>query len=222
MTKLSVAQFRMLTQSNLEEPPIYRLPRLVSPYLSRPLVRLGVSPNAVTISWFACLLGAAVLLAINYVLPAIILISLFYVLDCVDGEIARARKKPSRLGSQLEQVCHWVSGGVLLSGAAWFHLVHLASPFNTVVFCAAIIGNYAFYFVFYQLMLLMTPGHNYGFLHPLAAIVFYLMPLEVNLVLLFAVVSDPWFAVVVWAVMSNAIAVGVFGLYYIGEIRRAS
>lgn len=222
-SEASVRDLRSQTQANLEEPPIYRLPRRVSPYFTKFFIFFGASPNAVTALWFVALLAASLSLALE--LPRVIAVGLivfYFILDCVDGEIARALGLTSRLGNQLEQVCHWISGGVLIAGAAWPGVTNHELSGASFVLSAALIGNYAFYFVFYQLMLLMTPGYNYGVMHKLAFLVYLAMPLEVNIILIGTVLGYQFYAVSAWAFLSNVIAAGLFVLYYLGEKRRVN
>ena len=79
--------------------------RRMSKPLTRLALRLNMSPNAVTLVSFAVGLGAAGAFAAGYrwalVLGAILL-QLSLVIDCVDGEVARATRRFSALGAWLD------------------------------------------------------------------------------------------------------------------------
>jgi phosphatidylglycerophosphate synthase len=90
--------------------------RRLSPYLTRLLLRTGISANGVT--WLMILAGvaAAGVLALPGLLPAIgavLLIQLQQLLDCSDGEVARWRGEKSVLGVYLDRIGHWLTEGTL-------------------------------------------------------------------------------------------------------------
>ncbi|MBT0770487.1 CDP-alcohol phosphatidyltransferase family protein [Kineosporia sp. J2-2] len=79
--------------------------RKLSWRLTGPAERLGLTPNQVTAGSFVLGLVAAVLIASGDRLPAVIgalLLQLCVVVDCVDGELARYRRRFSRLGAWLD------------------------------------------------------------------------------------------------------------------------
>jgi phosphatidylglycerophosphate synthase len=82
-------------------------PRKVSPYVTRVLLRTPITPNQTTIMWGAisALNSMLVYLAMtgHYALiPVIPLVYVFtFVLDCVDGEIARYRNMANPVGGKL-------------------------------------------------------------------------------------------------------------------------
>ncbi|GAB6900856.1 CDP-alcohol phosphatidyltransferase family protein [Kineosporia succinea] len=86
--------------------------RQISPYLTRPLVALGLSANQVT--WL--MIGAAALSAVSTAWSGIwgALLAAFFVqlqmlLDCSDGEVARWRGTSSPVGVYLDRVGHYVA-----------------------------------------------------------------------------------------------------------------
>ena len=90
--------------------------RRLSPYLTKLLLRTGISANGVT--WLMILTGvaAAGVLALPGLLPAIgaaLLIQLQLLLDCSDGEVARWRGEKSVLGVYLDRIGHWLTEGAL-------------------------------------------------------------------------------------------------------------
>lgn len=111
-------------------------PRRISPYITRLLVATRVTPNQTTVLW-------GVISAMNsYViyrvligeyqwLPVIPLVYvLTYILDCVDGEVARVRHMENPVGGKLlDGICHrtteysllaaYVCGCASLTGSPW-------------------------------------------------------------------------------------------------------
>ena len=79
--------------------------RRLSKPLTRLALRLGMSPNAVTLISFAIGLAAAASFAVGsrwaLVLGAVLL-QLSLIVDCVDGEVARATRRFSALGAWLD------------------------------------------------------------------------------------------------------------------------
>ena len=79
--------------------------RRISKPLTRGAVRLGLSPNLITVVSLVVGIGAAGFFAAGYPVPVIIgavLLQLSLVIDCVDGEVARATRKFSALGAWLD------------------------------------------------------------------------------------------------------------------------
>src|SRR5215218_8722687 len=76
-------------------------------HLARAAVRVGVSANAVTLASFAAGLGAAAALAVGtrpWLVAGALLLQLSFVLDCVDGQIARYTRTFSPLGAWMDVV----------------------------------------------------------------------------------------------------------------------
>lgn len=80
----------------------FRFYRPLSFPLTAILIRLGASANAVTAVGCILLLLAAVLLATGQLLSGALLYLLAYVLDFVDGNIARYTGKPSLFGKMID------------------------------------------------------------------------------------------------------------------------
>src|SRR5688500_48951 len=136
------------------DPISYAPARAISIYITRLLTGTTISPNAVTIIWALCLLAAAAAFAVGeYVtlLLAALLILLSYVLDCVDGELARVKNMPSKIGGHLEQMVHWVTNGVLLLAITFTVYNELETTAVWILGFLAVIGDYTFHFLYYQL-----------------------------------------------------------------------
>ena|GEM_PF-2457631 len=95
-------------------------------YISYTLAKLGVSANLVTvISGLAGLCGSLCMIPRNLYcnLAGAVLWQLWYILDCVDGEVARLSDKCSLLGVYLDEITHIIvnSTFVLALGLhVWF------------------------------------------------------------------------------------------------------
>lgn len=90
--------------------------RRISPYLTRILLRLNFSPNAVT--WMMILTGISA--ALSLLIPGLVGVVLALILgqiqmlwDCCDGEIARWRKQFSPAGIFLDKLGHYLTEGAI-------------------------------------------------------------------------------------------------------------
>ncbi len=86
--------------------------RKISPYLTRVLLRMNLSPNAVT--WLMILTGLSA--ALSLLIPGLLGVFLALVLgqlqmlwDCCDGEIARWKKQFSPAGIFLDKLGHYLT-----------------------------------------------------------------------------------------------------------------
>src|SRR3954453_7676517 len=91
--------------------------RRISPYVTRPLLRTRISPNAVT--WFMMVVGLAAagvltLPGLAAAAGALVLVQFQLLLDCVDGEMARWQDTRSPIGVYLDQIAHHVTETALL------------------------------------------------------------------------------------------------------------
>ena len=86
--------------------------RRLSPYVTRRLLPTRVTPNAVTWGMIAVGLAAAAVLTLPGLpaaLAAALLIQCQILLDCVDGELARWRRRFSPAGVYLDRLGHYVT-----------------------------------------------------------------------------------------------------------------
>jgi len=86
--------------------------RDISPYLTRILLRAGLSANGVT--WLMIISAAAAAIATGWpsllgAILAVILVQLQMLLDCCDGEVARWRQTSSPVGVYLDRIGHYVA-----------------------------------------------------------------------------------------------------------------
>lgn len=85
--------------------------RPVSIYITSLFLRMGFSPDAATFSFLACgILGSLLLISSNRVafFAGTLFLQLSYILDHVDGEIARYRKQTSLTGIYLDKISHYI------------------------------------------------------------------------------------------------------------------
>jgi len=86
--------------------------RDISPYLTRILLRVGLSANGVT--WLMIMAAAAAAVATGWptligAILVVILVQLQMLLDCCDGEVARWRGTSSPVGVYLDRVGHYTA-----------------------------------------------------------------------------------------------------------------
>lgn len=94
-----------------EAPLVDHYAYLFSPLLTRLFIRLGISPNTVTVGMiFSGLLGASLFalppLACKFL--GLVFIHLWFVLDCSDGEVARITRRFSPFGKHLDSIAHMI------------------------------------------------------------------------------------------------------------------
>jgi phosphatidylglycerophosphate synthase len=93
--------------------------RRVSPYATVLFARLGWSPNAVTVAFMVSGVAAGVLAAVPGLAAAVgvaLLIQLYLLFDCSDGELARYTGRTSATGVYLDRMGHYLAEAVLLAG----------------------------------------------------------------------------------------------------------
>jgi phosphatidylglycerophosphate synthase len=95
--------------------------RSLSPYFGWVFLRLGLSPNQLTYLMMlsGVVAGAVVSLPANHLGTALggaVLIQLYLLLDCVDGEVARYLRQTSVAGVYLDRIGHYLSEVSLLVG----------------------------------------------------------------------------------------------------------
>jgi phosphatidylglycerophosphate synthase len=93
--------------------------RRFSPYATVLFARLGWSPNAVTVCFILAGVAAGLLTAVPG-LPAavgvVVLIQLYLLFDCSDGELARYTGRFSAAGVYLDRMGHYIAEALLLAG----------------------------------------------------------------------------------------------------------
>jgi phosphatidylglycerophosphate synthase len=109
---MSLAAMRSIAQPPQYSPSLTDRPyRLVSIFLSLPLARAGATPNGITIAWILVgLAGVAAFLTESWAVHVAggLLLQLSYLLDFVDGEVARLTDRRSMVGGFLDLLGHGV------------------------------------------------------------------------------------------------------------------
>jgi phosphatidylglycerophosphate synthase len=94
--------------------------RRLSPYFTWVFIKIGFTPNQLTALMVVCgVLGGVAVSAGTGVASAIggaLLIQLYLLLDCSDGEVARVTKRTSIVGVYLDRIGHYLSEVALLIG----------------------------------------------------------------------------------------------------------
>src|ERR1700752_2633939 len=93
--------------------------RKLSPYATVMFARLGWSPNAVTVCFMVAGVAAGVLTAVPGLPAAIgvaLLIQLYLLFDCSDGELARDTGRFSATGVYLDRMGYYIAAALLLAG----------------------------------------------------------------------------------------------------------
>jgi phosphatidylglycerophosphate synthase len=119
--------------------------RRVSPGATWIFARLGWPPNAVTTGFIACGVGGGAVIARGgrtSALAAAVLIQVYLLLDCADGELARWSGRTSATGVYLDGIGHYLGETALLAGLgirAQGHLA-LAGGYVTTGLAAALLA----------------------------------------------------------------------------------
>jgi CDP-diacylglycerol--glycerol-3-phosphate 3-phosphatidyltransferase len=89
--------------------------------MGRALVRLGISPDAVTILGTAgVVVGSVVFAAQGQLVAATIVITVCCLLDVLDGAMARARGVSTRFGALLDSTMDRVADGAIFGALVWW------------------------------------------------------------------------------------------------------
>jgi CDP-diacylglycerol--glycerol-3-phosphate 3-phosphatidyltransferase len=89
--------------------------------VGRALVRMGLSPNTVTIlGTIGVVAGALIFATRGKLIAGTVVITLAALFDVVDGAMARARGRPSRYGAVLDSAMDRVADGVVFGSVAWW------------------------------------------------------------------------------------------------------
>jgi CDP-diacylglycerol--glycerol-3-phosphate 3-phosphatidyltransferase len=123
--------------SPARHPPLERIPdrvftaqlrviftKLLTP-LGNLLVRLGVTPNAVTIfGTLGMVTGAVVFLSQGWWLTGTLVCWAFVMLDAVDGIVARIGGRTSAFGGVLDSSCDRIADAAVFGSIGWYYALH--------------------------------------------------------------------------------------------------
>ena len=118
--------------------------RRLSPYATLMFARLGWSPNAVTVAFMVSGIAAGVLTAVPGLAAAVgvfLLIQLYLLFDCSDGELARWSGRTSATGIYLDLIGHYLGEAALLIGLGLRAQGHLTDtgPYVSAGLAAAVL-----------------------------------------------------------------------------------
>lgn len=117
----------------------YYIQRRLSCYVSYASARFGISPNQSTCIDLLFALMAAMCLAIDYPITAVLLIQLFGIWSCVDGEVARLTGKTSKAGDYFDTMVDRLAEISFVSGLL-FLLLSRGSEESILLYFFAYIG----------------------------------------------------------------------------------
>jgi len=97
--------------------------RFVEPMGVR-LVQAGIGPDTITIiGTVGTVVAALWLYPLGYLLAGTIVITVFVLLDVVDGAVARARGSGTPWGTVLDATCDRIADGAVFAGLTWWCFV---------------------------------------------------------------------------------------------------
>jgi len=130
-------------------------PRKVSRYITRVLVKTPITPNQTTVLWgvidvMNCYLVYLAMTGQWWVIPVIPLVFQFaFVLDCVDGEIARYKNLVNPVGGKLlDGICHRATEFALLATFGVAAYVHTGSAWALIAGLVLATGDGMYVFVY--------------------------------------------------------------------------
>lgn len=118
----------------------HSIPRRITDPVVAVLVRLGLTPNQLTLVGFAGNLGAAVLAARGEFLAAGLVMLVASALDLLDGALARATGRASPFGAVFDATLDRLSEAAVLGGLT-FYFVERGKTEETVLAFAAFAGS---------------------------------------------------------------------------------
>lgn len=114
----------------------YIVQRRISLYISVFCVRKGITANAATGIDLLFAILAAWSLSQGYYLLGVVLIQVFGLWSCVDGEIARLTKKPSQLGDFYDTMTDRLAEVLIFAGVLYsMPSDGINNPWGTLFFC---------------------------------------------------------------------------------------
>lgn len=106
-------------------------------------VRLGITPNRVTVTGFILVVVAAGLVAAGYLLAGTVFLIVGSLLDAVDGALARATGGANAFGNFLDSTLDRAAEATLYGGVVAYYLGAMADPVGPVLLTlAALAGSF--------------------------------------------------------------------------------
>ncbi len=141
MTPIDATQWKYptLTKPESDGAFCYHIQRRISARLSVRLAR-HMGPNAATGLDMLIGLGAAVLVLLDCWVWGVVLIQIFGIFSCVDGEIARIQGQPSKLGDFLDTLTDRVTEFLLIAAIS-ISLCSQVAPLSALSASFAMLGG---------------------------------------------------------------------------------
>ena len=115
---------------------------LISPFVTKLCLKLKLIPNVITL----CMIGSGVLGAGFFSLPFLwakivgtVLIHLWFVFDCSDGEVARITKHFSKFGKEIDYTAHIINHPLFLFSFL-LTILQADTGWNPIVLCLVLFG----------------------------------------------------------------------------------
>jgi phosphatidylglycerophosphate synthase len=130
-----VAAYPNLAKKASDGKYCYYVQRRISPYISLFCVRKGISANAATGIDMLFAILAALSLSQGYYILGVILIQVFGLWSCVDGEIARLTKTSGKLGDFYDTMTDRTAEFIIFAGLVYsLPAEAIAYPWGTLFF----------------------------------------------------------------------------------------
>ena len=141
MTRIDASQWKYptLTKPESDGAFCYHIQRRISAWLSIRLAR-HIGPTAATALDLVIGVAAAMLVLLDAWLVSVVLIQVFGIFSCVDGEIARIQDRSSRVGDFLDTLTDRLVE-LLVVGAIVFSLSNRVDPVNALSAGFALLGG---------------------------------------------------------------------------------
>jgi len=110
--------------------------------IGRGLLRIGLSPDLVTIvGTVGVVAGSVGLIATGYLLAGTIVVTAFVLFDLLDGAMARARGYGTDFGVVLDASCDRIADGALFGSIAFYAFAHAGSSALGVAALVALVSG---------------------------------------------------------------------------------
>lgn len=107
--------------------------------VARGLLRVGLTPNMVTVIGAVVTAGIAVLLIpAGHLLWAAVVSGVFAAFDLVDGTMARLRGGGTKFGATLDATCDRITDGALFAAITWW-LIFTYQPHSSLIVAAFVV-----------------------------------------------------------------------------------
>ncbi len=131
-----------MLQTNVLGHPI--LQRVLSIYITRPLLSTSVTATQVTVAMLLCSVMSSVMIALGWVWLGFVLMYVSILLDAVDGEVARYRKISSLRSIYLDLVNHLVTQAFFFLAVAFWVSQGVSGPLSLTVLMIGAFGALTF------------------------------------------------------------------------------